>query len=490
MICKRIFWTLTVALVTSLFGCKKSIEDVASTPPVPPVVTTPAVDPAVANTIGFFLDDWTPKTFSAPAFIDTAVPAAGTTTINIDASKIITKIPPAIYGNNANTYMTQMVTEPVLIDYIKNLKPNIIRFPGGNLSSVYFWNASAGTKPSDAPDSLVDANGARFLNGYWYGKNTENWTLSLDNYYAMLQQTGNKGIITVNYGYARYGTSSDPAAQAAHLAADWVRYDNGRTKYWEIGNESNGTWQAGYRMNVSKNRDGQPEIITGDLYGQHYKVFADSMRKAAASIGKTIYIGAQLLEREAPSYATATDKNWNAGVFSKAGSVADYYIVHSYFIPYKQNSTASVILNSAVAKPKRMMDYVKSNATNNASSVKPLALTEWNIFATGSMQMVSHVNGLHADLVLGELLTNKYGMASRWDLANAWDNGNDHGMFNNGNETGVPKWNPRPVFYHMYYFQKMMGDRLISSSVTGNPDVSAYSSTFNNTEVGAPIVNR
>ena len=56
-------------------------------------------------------------------------------------------------------------------------------------------------------------------------------------------------------------------ATAAHLAADWVRYDNGRTKYWEIGNEDNGTWEAGYRIDLHNNHDGQPQIITGDLYG-------------------------------------------------------------------------------------------------------------------------------------------------------------------------------------------------------------------------------
>jgi hypothetical protein len=78
----------------------------------------------------------------------------------------------------------------------------------------------------------------------------------------MLQQTGNKGMITVNYGYARYGTSDDPVAAAAHLAADWVRYDNGRTKYWEIGNENAGSWEADYRIDQSKNKDGQPEFIT------------------------------------------------------------------------------------------------------------------------------------------------------------------------------------------------------------------------------------
>ncbi|MEI9958909.1 MAG: hypothetical protein WDM90_21935 [Ferruginibacter sp.] len=38
----------------------------------------------------------------------------------------------------------------------------------------------------------------------------------------MLSQTNSTGIITVNYGYARYGTSANPVAAAAHLAADWV----------------------------------------------------------------------------------------------------------------------------------------------------------------------------------------------------------------------------------------------------------------------------
>src|SRR5690349_338738 len=146
MACKRFFWLAIAALGTALYGCKKNIDEVSPTPPVSPVVPAPVVDPAVANTIGFFLDDWSPKTFTPPAFIDTAVPSAGAINISIDASNIITKIPSSIYGNNANPYMTQMVTEPVLIDYIKNLKPNIIRFPGGNLSSVYFWNAANNAK--------------------------------------------------------------------------------------------------------------------------------------------------------------------------------------------------------------------------------------------------------------------------------------------------------------------------------------------------------
>ncbi len=64
-------------------------------------------------------------------------------------------------------------------------------------------------------------------------------------------------MITVNYGYARYGKSQNPVAVAAHLAAEWVRYDKGRTAYWEIGNENAGSWEAGYQINLADNK-GRP----------------------------------------------------------------------------------------------------------------------------------------------------------------------------------------------------------------------------------------
>jgi hypothetical protein len=121
-----------------------------------------------------------------------------------------------------------------------------------------------------------------------------------------------------------------------------------------------------------------------------------------------------------------------------------------------------------------------------------LALTEWNIFAVGSKQMVSYVNGMHATLVLAELIKNKYGMASRWDLANAYESGNDHGLFSQGDEpeSNIPRWNPRPAFYYMYYFQKYFGDHMVSATVSGNTDIVAYASTFASGESGIVIVNK
>ncbi|MGH2642940.1 MAG: alpha-L-arabinofuranosidase [Chitinophagaceae bacterium] len=481
-----------------LFSCKKSSPPKPVTNPNPPDSTVSTVDtaynpvdPTPASSIGFFLNNWQPKSFTPPANVkDTSTFAgAGDVTISVDMNNVITKVSPDIFGNNSNLWMGQMVTQPTLIKYITDLSPNIIRGPGGSISDVYFWNQSS-SPPSDAPDSIY-ISGSKTASGYWYGENTQSWTLTLDNYYALLLQTNSTGILTVNYGYARYGTGPHPVQAAAHLAADWVRYDKGRTKYWEIGNEDYGNWEAGYEIDTAQNHDGQPAIITGDLYGSQFKVFADSMRAAANEVGATIYIGAVLLDAPPPSWADATNKSWNQGVLSEAGSDADFFIVHDYFTAYNTNSSVSDILSSATTIPVSAMNYLQQQFSQYGVASKPIAMTEWNIQATGSMQNVSYIAGMHAAITLGEFIKNKFGEASRWDLANGWSNGDDMGMFNIGDEPGgIPLWNPRPAFYYMYYFQKCFGDRMVASSVNGSSDILCYASSFTANAAGIIIINK
>jgi hypothetical protein len=471
-------------------GCKKNKTSSGTADTVSntsPVIIAPNV-PVTAKTQGFFLDDWQPKTFVTPTTTSTA-PASGAVgvTVTVDVSQVLTKVSKYLYGNNTNPYMGQYVTEPVLMNYLTRLSPNVLRFPGGSLSDVYFWN-SATQKPADAPDTLLDSNGNALKNQYWFGQDNSSWTFSLDNYYKVLQQTNSTGSICVNYAYARYGTSAHPDQVAAHLAADWVRYDKGRTKFWEIGNENYGNWEAGYRIDTKKNKDGQPQIISGDQYGRHFKVFADSMRKAAADVGATIKIGGMLYETTS-SY-DAVQSAWDAGFLAQGGSTADYFIVHNYYTPYQDNSSVDVILNTAIASTKSVMDYMNTLAQTSVAGSKPIALTEWNINAEGSLQKVSNIAGIHAVMVLGELLKNKYGMASRWDLANGWSGGNDHGLFNIGDEPGASKWNARPAFYYLYYFQKFFGDQMLASSVQGSSDVLSYASSFSSGQAGVVLVNK
>ncbi|GAO44654.1 hypothetical protein [Flavihumibacter petaseus] len=456
----------------------------------PPVVV-PVTDPAVAETMGFFLDNnWLPRTFTAPAYTD-ATPVTTTTvnSVTIDASAIITKIPLSIFGHNANAWMGEDIAKPIVIDPVKNLNPHIIRFPAGSGSDVYFFNRTDGDLPPDAPAQIMDKDGNIKSPGHFFGKSTQSWQASLDQYYTLLQQSNSKGMITINYGYARYGTSDDPVAAAAHLAADWVRYDNGRTPYWEIGNETYGDWEWGYRIDQTKNKDGQPEYVSGGLYGQHFQVFADSMRKAAVEIDKTIYIGATLIETPPATWATNVVKTWNSTLIPALKGKNDFFIAHNYFTNYGENSNASQVLIAGEKVPYDMMNFLKSEVLNNGGTLKPVALTEWNMWALGSKQQVSNTSGLFALLVVGESLKNKFGMAARWDLVNGWDNGNDHGLFSPGDEPGIPKWSPRPSFHYLYFFQKLMGDRLVPAAVSGTAAIKAYASTYSSGQANCTILN-
>ncbi len=428
---------------------------------------------------GFFLADWQPRTTTSPDYNDVQpVTDPVTVAVTVDFSDTLTKIPQYLFGDNANIWTGPMSDNPTLMKNMTNRDMGVLRGPGGSLSDVFFWNRSLNQRPADIPSTLVGSTATEWP---WYGQRAENWTMHVDSFYSILSKTGVTGIITVNYGYARYGTSTNPVAQAAHMAAEWVRYDNGRSKFWEIGNEVFGSWEAGYRIDRSLNKDGQPEYITPTLYGQHCRVFIDSMKAAAAEKGVDIKIGVVMVE------ASGTHATWNNLVATEVGDLADFYSVHSYYTPWNSNSDVATVLGS-YKNTEGYKTYVWNTVAAAGKPKLPVALTEYNIFAVGSNQPVSHANGMHAVLVTGELIRSGFGAANRWDLANGWDNGNDHGMFSY-NEPGIPNYTPHPAFFHLYYMRRHTGDVLLNSAVTGAPGVVITPTAFSSGQIGASLVN-
>jgi hypothetical protein len=432
---------------------------------------------------GFFLDDWQSKTITSPDYNDVVqTTAVVNVSIKINFTDTITKVPKYVYGDNANPYTGFMTDNPTLMKNITNLNMGVVRGPGGSLSDYYFWDKNSNQRPTDIPNNLYGQTTAFTP---WYGKRllSETWRSDIDTFYSILKMTGNTGLLTANYGYARYGTSTYPVSQAAHYAANWVRYDNGRSKFWEIGNENFGNWEAGYQIDVTQNKDGQPQTISGDLYGKHCLVFIDSMKNAALQVGKDIKIGVVAAE------SSTTSSSWNSQLFAQVGDKADFYVIHSYYTPYNQNSTVSTILNSSPST-ETFVNYVRDGLTSAGKPQKPIALDEWNIFATGSEQQISYINGVQASMMLGQVIKQKIGLACRWDLANGYSNGDDHGLFSYGSEPGVPLYNPRPAFYYMYYFQKYFGDVMLNSTVVGDASIVVYPSAFKSGQASAVIVNK
>ena len=424
-----------------------------------------------------FMEDFVPKTANIPISVSASKTIdAPTVTVTLSADTL-GEISKYVFGNAIATWMGNVTDNTVFVKNTKSLAPTLIRYPGGSWSDIFFWNG----KPSDVPDSIY--NGTTGKKELFYpisGKN--DWPTTTDNYYKLRQQTSSQGLITINYAYARYGLSAKPVEQAAHLAADWVRYDKGRTKFWEIGNENGGPWEAGWMIDTKTNKDGQPKIITGQLYGQHFKIFADSMRTAAVKIGAKIYIGGQVLHFDGTTSWNSVDKTWNAGFFKEVGDAADFYVMHNYF---GTAATVDNLLSVAATEPKKNIDFIRQDITSKKAYPKPVALTEYNMntINNNSAPIISYINGLQEVILFNELIKNNFGLSARWLLATG-----ETGMFYQGSNNSL-LWQPRPEFYYAYYTQKFTGDHVIPAT-SSNSNVLAYASKFALGETGIVIVNR
>lgn len=454
-----------------------------------------AISAAAQLPQGIFVQNLPPKTLNITNYTEVTMPIqAVSVVVKVSPQDTLAPVSPYLFGTNANQYSGNLNNEPKLIEHLQKLKPGIIRYPGGLHSDEFFWNVEWDWNlrtpegktggwfknlPNDLPPFVIKSGqteSTRPANySYWVpGKGY--WTFGLDDYYDLLKKTGAEGLITVNYGYARYGTGPNPVQSAAHLAAEWVRYDKGRTKFWEIGNENVAPWSSSYKIIKNQNKDGQAEILTPVLYGQHCRVFIDSMRKAATELGVKIYIGIQN----------------DLGVLEGASDSPDWMVDHTYYTNFQENSGTETILNSPFAETKKYADKVLSESARWKTKPKPITMTEWNIFAEGSKQAASYINGMHLVLVLGEMIKNHYALATRWDIANGWGaKGDDMGMFSTGDDPDGPnaKWNPRAPFYYQYFFQKIFGNHLVTSTTSGRTGVYSYASVLDDGKIGLVLVN-
>ncbi|MBN2775177.1 MAG: T9SS type A sorting domain-containing protein [Prolixibacteraceae bacterium] len=429
------------------------------------------------NQTNCFLNDFEPKSATIPVFeLADKTLEAPNVTVKIYADTL-SKISRYIFGNAWAVWVGNVTNDPVLLNNVQTLNPSLIRFPGGSWADIFFWNGN----PADIPDSIYDGTTSKKTKFYAIsGKN--DWPTTTANYYKMREETGSRGLISINYGYARYGLSEKPAEQAAHMAAEWVRFDNGRTKFWEIGNENAGPWEAGWMIDTSTNKDDQPKVITGELYGKHFKIFADSMRAAATEIGAEIYIGGQVLHFDGTDSWNSPDRKWNEGFFREVGDAADFYVMHNY---YGSGATVNNVLSAALSEPQKNIEFIRQDIENKNASYKPVAVTEYNMNHNDSnpQMTVSFINGIQAVILFNEFIENNYGLAARWLLVTG-----ESGMFYDGDNTSL-RWQPRPDFYYAYYQQKFTGDHAVSTS-SNNSNILAYASKFASGETGVVIVNK
>jgi len=436
-----------------------------------------------------FLNDFEPKYANVPPSVDSVkTKQTPTVVVTVNGTDDLGKISKYLFGNAVAVWVNQDVNNPTLLPYLQKLAPTLIRYPGGSWSDGFFWNKDPGDLPATVYDGTTynSSTGSATKVGLspHFGPNQKP---SLDRYYNLCEQLFAQGLITINYAYARYGLSANPVAQAAHLAADWVRYDNGRTAFWEIGNENAGPWEVGWMIDTTTNKDHQPMIITGQLYGKHFKVFADSMRAAAAEKGATIYIGGQIIHYDGTYSWNIGDRGWNQGFFKEAGDAPDFYVMHNYFgaLNNINGTTIKAQVTNSQTEINSNISFIRQDIADKNAPMKPVALTEWNCNGPDTAK-ISIANGMQAVILFCEMMKNNFGMSCRWLITN-WET---DGMFYLGNSSTVPQWTPRPDYYYTYFVQKFSGDHALSTSVTGSSDVLAYASKFSSGHTGVVIINK
>jgi hypothetical protein len=386
--------------------------------------------------------------------------------VNINTSNIIADVLPSHFGTNMTHFLGQsVINNNDFMSNIKNLGKTILRYPGGNGSNQFFWD---GNIPSTIlNDSQITIN--NLIDG-------SGWRISPDEFVQILDSTNGSGIIAVNASYARYGTSSNPIQTAASYAASFVRHMNqtlnANIKYWEVGNENYGPWQAGYLVNG--------DTIDGIKYGDIFNVFADSMKTA----DPLIKIGAVLYRHD------GVYNDWSKKVLSKVENKADFLIIHNYFRrkPNPNNVTYQEMLTSLgqVQQDVNRVKNMVASYTNKPSDYFPIAITEFNS-KTGERE-ISMANAIFITQALGEQIKNGFAASILWSFQNGLDShGGDHGMTAR-NSTILPDHYPRPVFYIYHFFQKFMGDRLIWS-YSSDTAVKSYASTFSSDTRGIILVN-
>lgn len=215
--------------------------------------------------------------------------------IEIMPDDIISTVSPYLFGSNIRWLWNadgawdwkKKAANKNVLGALLELKPTVMRYPGGSEANRYDWRAGVGPVQLRPMLVGVDGNDVSFF--------------GTDEFLALCKQIGAEPIITAN-----------AATLTERDAAEWVKYTNSRkkndlmkVKFWEIGNEPEG------------------EGIASRQYAEKVNLFANAMKAADPDI----QIGAAVSDRSDPDAA-----KWDSPLLQAAGKNIDFITPHFYSI--------------------------------------------------------------------------------------------------------------------------------------------------------------
>jgi alpha-N-arabinofuranosidase len=402
------------------------------------------------NFDGFWIQDrsgTTQPTFYVDTISLKAVGVPSVVNIGVSTTQTGRTVDARMFGLNAAVWDGVFDT-PTTINLLDEMGNQALRFPGGSLSDDYHW----ATNTTDS--------------------NTWQWATSFTQFAQVATATGAQVFITVNYG------SGTPAE-----AAGWVKSANVTNhfgfKYWEIGNENYGSWEADNNV-----RPHDPYA-----YAQRFKDYYTQMK----AVDPTIKIGAVAITGE-DSYANYTDhpalnprtghqhNGWTPvmlATMASLGVTPDFLIYHRYPEAPGAESDQGLLTSSgtwvtdASDLRQQLNDYLGASAPK-----VELDCTENNsVYSNPGKQTTSLVNGLFVADSECAAMSTEFNAVMRWDLRNGQETGNnnssslygwrlygDYGEVDSADPAGPA--DRYPTFYVAKLLQNFTrgGDHMVTSS--------------------------
>jgi alpha-N-arabinofuranosidase len=237
---------------------------------------------------------------------------------------------------------------PDLLKAVADLRPPVIRWPGGCFASPYRWKDGIG------PQSQRRVTRREL----WDDLDIN--SLGTDEFVALCRLVGAEPLIVVNIGTSQWNIDAD-SHDFLQDVLDWIEYCNGpadstwgkvraanghpepyNVKYWEIDNE---TWGMGI-----------------DNYIAAVNKFAPAMRKADPSI------------KLAACGSGGFNLDWNRSMINGCGQVIDYLSIHHYEDP-----------DRFANGPRNYERFIRQTGEIIAQSANPrlkIDCSEWNAQST------------------------------------------------------------------------------------------------------------
>ena len=271
-------------------------------------------------------------------------------------------------------------------ELVKELGVPVIRYPGGNFVSCYDWHDGLGPKEQRP----------RRMDYAWATIETNEF--GIDEFCQWAEKVGIEPMIAVNLGTGSIKDAGDLVEYCNHPGGTYwsdLRAQNGHPepyniKYWCLGNEMEGSWQAGH--------------LSAEDYTKKALEAAKIMRWVDPSI-KLVACGSSY--EMLPTYL-----EWDRVMLTELYEQVDYISTHNYTMNAGQGTTnflaAYKQLDTHIKASAKAVEFVK--AKNHFDKDIKICLDEWNVWNFQDIKLDSLDD-------LAGLTTFEMTSAEKWEVA-------------------------------------------------------------------------